>query len=113
MDILDKIKAYKLEEVAARKAAVPLSEVEERAAAASSPRGFAKKLTEATKSGYGLIAEIKKAREPSRDLPELNLVFPYLIPIMAERGSDMARIRMEIIAMCLGKLKMHKRIAIR
>ena len=64
MDILDKIKAYKLEEVAARKAAVPLSEVEERAAAASAPRGFAKKLTEATKSGYGLIAEIKRRARP-------------------------------------------------
>ena len=67
MDILDKIKAYKLDEIAARKLAVPLSAVEAAATAASPPRGFAQKLTEATRVGYGLIAEIKKA-SPSRGL---------------------------------------------
>jgi indole-3-glycerol phosphate synthase len=67
MDILDKIKAYKLEEIAARKAAVPYDEIEARAKAAPAPRGFAHKLTEATRSGYGLIAEIKKA-SPSKGL---------------------------------------------
>lgn len=65
--ILDKIKAYKLEEVAARKAARPLSAVEEAALSAPAPRGFAKALAEAATSGYGLIAEIKKA-SPSKGL---------------------------------------------
>mgnify|MGYP001766295369 FL=1 len=65
--ILDRIKAYKLEEVAARKAARPLAEVEEAAKAAPAPRGFARALQEAAVTGYGLIAEIKKA-SPSKGL---------------------------------------------
>ena len=65
--ILDRIKAYKLDEVAARKAARPLAAVEESALHAPAPRGFARALSEAATSGYGLIAEIKKA-SPSRGL---------------------------------------------
>ncbi len=65
--ILDKIKAYKLEEVASRKAAVPLAEVEARANAAPPVRGFADRLRDASRQGYGLIAEIKKA-SPSKGL---------------------------------------------
>ena len=65
--ILDKIKAYKLEEVAARKAAKPLSQVEDAASKAPAPRGFARALASATATGYGLIAEIKKA-SPSKGL---------------------------------------------
>ncbi|HSG54558.1 MAG TPA: indole-3-glycerol phosphate synthase TrpC, partial [Paracoccaceae bacterium] len=65
--ILDKIKAYKLEEVATRKAARPLSQVEDAARAAPATRGFAKQLIDATNNGYGLIAEIKKA-SPSKGL---------------------------------------------
>ena len=65
--ILDRIKAYKLDEVAARKAARPLAAVEEAASHAPAPRGFAKALSEAAVTGYGLIAEIKKA-SPSRGL---------------------------------------------
>lgn len=65
--ILDSIKAYKLEEVAARKAARPLRLVEEAALSAPAPRGFARALSEAATSGYGLIAEIKKA-SPSKGL---------------------------------------------
>ena len=67
MDILDKIKAYKLEEVAARKATRPLSEVDAAARAAPPPRGFAAALARAEMAGYGLIAEIKKA-SPSKGL---------------------------------------------
>ncbi len=65
--ILDKIRAYKLEEIAAARAARPLGEVEAAARAASAPRGFAEALRQAGASGYGLIAEIKKA-SPSRGL---------------------------------------------
>ena len=65
--ILDRIKAYKLAEVADRKAARPLAVVEEAARAAPPPRGFARALREAAGSGYGLIAEIKKA-SPSKGL---------------------------------------------
>ncbi len=65
--ILDKIKAYKLEEVAADKAAKPLSAVEDEARAASPVRPFGQALMTAAETGYGLIAEIKKA-SPSKGL---------------------------------------------
>jgi indole-3-glycerol phosphate synthase len=65
--ILDRIKAYKLEEVARAKAATPLADLEEAARAAAPPRGFARALREAALTGYGLIAEIKKA-SPSKGL---------------------------------------------
>ncbi|MEM8980659.1 MAG: indole-3-glycerol phosphate synthase TrpC [Pseudomonadota bacterium] len=63
--ILDKIKAYKLEEIAARKAEVTLEDMQDRAKDAPHVRDFAGRLTQATKTGYGLIAEIKKA-SPSK-----------------------------------------------
>lgn len=65
--ILDRIKAYKLDEVAKAKAATPLADLEAAAKAVPAPRGFARALREATLTGYGLIAEIKKA-SPSKGL---------------------------------------------
>jgi indole-3-glycerol phosphate synthase len=65
--ILEKIKAYKLEEIATDKAAVPLEEVEALAAVASPVRPFAEALHNASIENYGLIAEIKKA-SPSKGL---------------------------------------------
>lgn len=66
-NILDRIKAYKLEEIAARKAARPFADVETAAKATSAPRGFYQALVAASDTGYGLIAEIKKA-SPSKGL---------------------------------------------
>ncbi|MEM7719074.1 MAG: indole-3-glycerol phosphate synthase TrpC [Pseudomonadota bacterium] len=66
-NVLDRIKAYKLEEIEAAKAACPLADLETQAEAAEPPRGFADALTKAQRTGYGLIAEIKKA-SPSKGL---------------------------------------------
>jgi len=65
--ILDRIKAYKIDEIAADKAAKPLGAVEAAARAAAPVRPFADALHRASLSGYGLIAEVKKA-SPSKGL---------------------------------------------
>ncbi|SPJ22360.1 indole-3-glycerol phosphate synthase TrpC [Palleronia abyssalis] len=65
--VLDRIKAYKLDEVAARKAARPFSDIDADARAAGPVRGFGAALDRHATDGYGLIAEVKKA-SPSKGL---------------------------------------------
>ncbi|MDQ2878660.1 MAG: indole-3-glycerol phosphate synthase TrpC [Pseudomonadota bacterium] len=63
--ILGRIIETKRAEVAARKAVIPLSQIDARAAAQSPPRGFRAALDAKAATGYALIAEIKKA-SPSK-----------------------------------------------
>ena len=84
--ILDKIKAYKLEEIAADKAAKPLQAVEDEARDAPPVRPFADRLHTASIQGYGLIAEVKKA-SPSKGLIRADFDPATLATAYAEGGA--------------------------
>ena len=86
-NILDRIKSYKLDEIASRKAARPLAGVEADARAAPPVRPFHGVLTEAQATGrYGLIAEIKKA-SPSKGLIRADFDAPALARAYAQGGA--------------------------
>jgi indole-3-glycerol phosphate synthase len=67
MNKLDEICATKRDEVAARKGAVSIIDMELQAEASGPVRGFEKALRKKAESGFALIAEIKKA-SPSKGL---------------------------------------------
>ncbi|NNU80696.1 indole-3-glycerol phosphate synthase TrpC [Halovulum dunhuangense] len=85
--VLDRIKAYKLEEIATAKSERPLPGVETAARAAQAPRAFEGALRRARAEGrYGLIAEIKKA-SPSKGLIRADFDPPALARAYVEGGA--------------------------
>lgn len=86
-DVLKKIIETKKTEVAQLKADISLHELHHQAAAAPAPAGFAAALKAASVSGYGLIAELKKA-SPSKGLIRADFDIPSLARAYADGGAS-------------------------
>ena len=86
-DTLNKINEIKQGEVAALKQQISLSELMDSAKKADAPRGFISALQTASDSGYGLIAELKKA-SPSKGLIRADFNPPILAKAYEDGGAS-------------------------
>ena len=86
-DTLNKINETKQGEVAALKQQISLSELMDSAKKADAPRGFISALQTASDSGYGLIAELKKA-SPSKGLIRADFNPPILAKAYENGGAS-------------------------
>ncbi|MGZ3297751.1 MAG: indole-3-glycerol phosphate synthase TrpC [Asticcacaulis sp.] len=87
-DILEKIAAYKRQEVAERRSKLTAVEIESHIAGAGAPRGFMRALIKGKRPGsLSLIAEIKKA-SPSKGLIREDFDPPFLARAYEEGGAS-------------------------
>src|SRR5262245_31360920 len=86
-DILNRIEAYKREEIATAKRMRSFAAIEAEAKAAAPPRGFLRAIERTLKVGeYALIAEIKKA-SPSKGLIRADFDPPALAGAYQQGGA--------------------------
>ena len=86
-DILNKINETKRDEISALKKRFGQAELEEKARQAEAPRGFVSALQKASREGYGLIAELKKA-SPSKGLIRADFNPPALAKAYEDGGAS-------------------------
>jgi indole-3-glycerol phosphate synthase len=86
-DVLARIEAYKRQEIAAAKTAIPEAEIERRAREVPAPRGFAAAIERHLAEGRpALVAEVKKA-SPSKGLIRADFDPPSLAKAYADGGA--------------------------